>query len=244
MWETLVLLLTGHLLGDFLLQTSWMVNNKNKPQVLVIHVAVVFVVTAILLGSLHWPVLLLIFGSHLAMDAIKTWVLNENLGAFVFDQFVHIAVVVGLAVAYPEAASQSLWLVLLPAQSVHLYFASLTFVSALILAVPAGGYLIGTIMKPLLSEIESELPGLPKGGQYIGWLERALTVLFVFTGQPNSVGFVLAAKSILRFGDIKETSQRRVAEYIIIGTFLSFGWALLIANMGLHAVQYWLRLPN
>lgn len=240
MWETLVLLLTGHLLGDFLFQTGWMVKNKHKPQVLVIHVAVVSVTTAIILGSLHWPILLLIYGSHLAMDAIKTWVLAENLGAFLFDQFVHIAVVVGLALAYPAAASQSIWLMLLAAENVHLYYAALSFVSALILAIPAGGYLIGTIMRPLVDELDNDLEGLSQGGQYIGWLERALVVLFVFTGQPSSVGFVLAAKSILRFGDIKDVSQRRVAEYIIIGTFLSFGWALLIAHVALHAINAWM----
>ena len=240
MWETLVLLLTGHLMGDFLFQTGWMVANKRKPVVLVIHVGVVIVTTAIILGSLHWPILLLIYGSHLAMDAIKTWVLPENLGAFVFDQFVHIAVVVGLALAYPTAASQSIWLMLLPAENTHLFYASLTFISALILAIPAGGYLIGTMMRPLVEELDDDLDGLDNGGQYIGWLERSLVVLFVFTGQPGSVGFVLAAKSILRFGDIKEVSQRRVAEYIIIGTFLSFGWALFVANVALYAIQSWM----
>lgn len=240
MWETLVLLLTGHLLGDFLFQTGWMVANKQKPQVLVIHVTVVVMVTALLLGSLHWPVLLLIYGSHLAMDAIKTWVLSDKLGAFVFDQFVHIAVVIGLSLAYPDAASQSIWLKLLPEQGASLLYAALTVVSALLLAIPAGGYLIGTMMRPMVEELGGELQGLRHGGQYIGWLERALVVLFVFTGQPGSVGFVLAAKSILRFGDIKNNAHRRVAEYIIIGTFLSFGWALLIANAAYYALQHWL----
>ena len=240
MWETFILLLTGHLLGDFVFQTRWMVDNKHKPQVLVIHVMVVVALTALLLGSLHWPVLLLIYGSHLAMDAVKTWALTENFGAFVFDQFVHFAVLIGLALAYPEVASQSLWLMLLPAEQIQLYYAALTFISALVLAIPAGGYLIGTMMSPLVKEMDGTLEGLEHGGQYIGWLERALVLLFIFTGQPTSVGFVLAAKSILRFGDITNTSERRVAEYIIIGTFLSFGWALLVANLAIHAIAHWL----
>ncbi len=239
MLETLVLLLTGHLLGDFVLQSNWMVDNKQKPHVLIIHVTVVVATTAVLLGSLHWPILLLIFASHLAMDAIKTRVLADNFGAFAFDQFVHLAVVFGLALAYPNAASQSLWLLLLPADIVPLYYTALTFISGLVLVVPAGGYLIGSILGPLISELDSELKGLNKGGQFIGWLERALVMLFVFVGQPGSVGFVLAAKSIFRIGDIKESSQRRIAEYIIIGTFLSFGWALLVSNLALYAVRYW-----
>lgn len=88
------------------------------------------------------------------------------------------------------------------------------------------------------------MPGLSSGGQTIGWLERALVLLFVLIGQPMGVGFVLAAKSILRFGDIKEAGQRKLAEYIIIGTFLSFGWALLVSHVVLHTLDYWLAGAN
>ncbi|MGB0867525.1 MAG: DUF3307 domain-containing protein [Granulosicoccaceae bacterium] len=241
MWETFALLLTGHLLGDFLFQTAWMVQHKQKPAVLLIHVSVVVLITAVLLGSLHWPILLLIYGSHLAMDAIKTWVLSDELKPFLFDQFVHIAVVFGLAIAYPEAAAQSLWLKLIAAEYHNLFYAALAATGSLVLAITAGGYLIGTMLKPLVNELEEEeLQGLKRGGQYIGWLERALVVLFVYTGQPTGVGFVLGAKSILRFGDISNAKERRVAEYIIIGTFLSFGWALLIANVSVYVIGHWL----
>jgi hypothetical protein len=50
---------------------------------------------------------------------------------------------------------------------------------------------------------------------------------------------LLAAESILRFGEIKEPSQRKVAEYIIIGTMMSFGWALLAAVLTAHAMALW-----
>jgi hypothetical protein len=45
----------------------------------------------------------------------------------------------------------------------------------------------------------------------------------------------VAAKSILRFGEVREPAQRKEAEYIIIGTLMSFSWALLIA-FGIRAV--------
>ena len=35
-------------------------------------------------------------------------------------------------------------------------------------------------------------------------------------------------KSILRFGTVKD--DRRVSEYVIIGTLASFGWAILWAS--------------
>lgn len=39
---------------------------------------------------------------------------------------------------------------------------------------------------------------------------------------------MLAAKSILRFDDLKESKDRKLTEYILIGTLLSFGSAVLI----------------
>jgi hypothetical protein len=45
----------------------------------------------------------------------------------------------------------------------------------------------------------------------------------------QGVGFLVAAKSILRIGEVKAPEQRKEAEYIIIGTLMSFGWGLLIA---------------
>lgn len=239
MWETLVLLLTGHLLGDFVFQTGWMVANKNKPLVLALHVGVVTAITAVLLGSLHWPILLLVYSSHLLIDTMKVRLMSDGLGPFIFDQWLHIVIIAGLAITYPEVASQSIWRVWIPVENVQLLYMGMTFVSALVLVVPAGGYLIGIMVKPLAVELKNEVQGLTRGGQYIGWLERALVMLFVFTGQHGSVGFVLAAKSILRFGEIKEAKQRCMAEYIIIGTFLSFGWALLVSNLAVFAIRWW-----
>ena len=38
---------------------------------------------------------------------------------------------------------------------------------------------------------------------------------------------MLAAKSIFRFGDLKENKDIRLTEYILIGTLLSFGIGIL-----------------
>ena len=53
--------------------------------------------------------------------------------------------------------------------------------------------------------------------------------VLVFIGVPGGIGFLIAAKSILRFGEIKATLQRIEAVYIIIGTLLSFGYGILVA---------------
>ncbi|WP_404308763.1 DUF3307 domain-containing protein [Neorhodopirellula lusitana] len=89
------------------------------------------------------------------------------------------------------------------------------------------------------AKIEHILRGLPDGGRYIGWLERILVLLFVLSGYPQGIGFLIAAKSILRFGDIKNWHQRAATEYVIIGTFLSFAWAMVIAGLTQQALQVW-----
>ncbi|NMC17658.1 MAG: hypothetical protein GYA38_04580 [Chloroflexi bacterium] len=71
--------------------------------------------------------------------------------------------------------------------------------------------------------------GLKEGGRYIGYLERLLIFVFILSGQFAGVGFLITAKSILRFGELKDSENRKQAEYIIIGTFASFLYAILIS---------------
>ena len=73
--------------------------------------------------------------------------------------------------------------------------------------------------------------GLPNGGRMIGRLERLLIYLFVLIDAPTAIGFLVTAKSILRFGEVKDKESHRLAEYIIIGTLMSFGFAIVSAYL-------------
>jgi hypothetical protein len=72
--------------------------------------------------------------------------------------------------------------------------------------------------------------GLPSAGFHIGMLERLLVVAFVLLDLPSGVGFLLAAKSIFRFGDLQRAESRQLTEYVLIGTLLSIGGAYLLAT--------------
>jgi len=230
---------TAHLLGDFILQTQWMVERKRQTSVLALHVAFVTGASYLLIGAFEWRVLLLIASTHFAVDAMKVHWFKDSLAAFVGDQLVHSAVLVGLAFYFPNATDTGWWMALGP-DKLKWYFAALSCVSGVVLCIPGGGILIAKLIEPFAGEIRDyEIKGLMRGGQYIGWLERSLVLIFVLIDQPTGIGFLIAAKSILRFGEIKDTTQRKVAEYIIIGTFLSFGWALLIAVLTQKTVRYW-----
>ena len=65
---------------------------------------------------------------------------------------------------------------------------------------------------------------LPNAGKLIGNVERLLSLLFVLLGQYEAVGFIIAAKSILRFAE----GDKAKSEYVLIGTLLSFSIAIFV----------------
>ncbi len=73
--------------------------------------------------------------------------------------------------------------------------------------------------------------GFADGGAVIGRLERLLIYLFVLSGELGAVGFLVAAKSIFRFGELSNQKNRLEAEYITIGTMMSFTVGLLVAML-------------
>lgn len=72
-----------------------------------------------------------------------------------------------------------------------------------------------------LKENENDLE---KAGRWIGTIERILAMIMVLLQQYTAIGFIIAAKSILRYND----SKTGKTEYVLIGTLLSFGIAVFI----------------
>jgi hypothetical protein len=241
MSETMLALLAAHLVGDFPLQPDWMVRAKKHPAVLLLHVVAQTLLAAAFLGNyIAWPLLAILAGTHLVMDAIKVYFLGDQLPAFVVDQIVHLLVIGVLAVAFPLTLAQGWWAQLAPEQ-LRMYLLTLTLLATFIASLQVGAILVRKVTEPFANEVAEEIQGLKNGGSYIGVLERALILFMVLLGQPAGVGFMLTAKSILRFGDVKDSTGRKLTEYIIIGTFLSFGWGLAVAMMGAAATQYFLH---
>jgi len=112
------------------------------------------------------------------------------------------------------------------------------FLAGAWVATVAGGFVVGRLTARYRQQLEGVLAkqnistlerGFADGGKVIGWLERLLIYLFVMSGHPAGVGFLVAAKSIFRFGELKEHHNRLEAEYITIGTLMSFAWGLGVA---------------
>ena len=219
MIATLTALLFAHVLADFVLQTDWINANKSKPHVMLLHGAIVWITAHAALGQIYDRALALLTLAHLAIDAVKTWGRFRSLSAFVIDQLAHIATLLCVAAFAPLLWDTGLWAdapVLLPLMAL---------LSGLILSVTAGQYAVGLLMQPHSMRMRNN--GLRDGGRLIGLLERGLIFVLIVAGQPIGVGFLIAAKSILRYGTA--TRDQRSAEYVIIGTLASFGWAIAVA---------------
>ena len=52
-------------------------------------------------------------------------------------------------------------------------------------------------------------------------------LIFIVIGRWEVIGLLIAAKSVFRFNDLKERNNRKLTEYILIGTLVSFGLAIL-----------------
>jgi len=94
--------------------------------------------------------------------------------------------------------------------------------------------LISTILSPWIKEIDNS-GSLANAGTLIGYLERLLILTFVLLEQWEAVGFLLTAKSILRFNEIQNAKVRSISEYVLLGTLLSFslsiGAGLLVSHI-------------
>jgi hypothetical protein len=250
-WPLVISLTSAHFLGDFVLQTDNDVKQKAqlKAGAFCKHSLIIAALSYLLCGVWRsWQIPLFFFVGHFTIDVLKEastqrWFVERHerlkpigkVWVFIFDQSLHLAVVAAVAFYLPRlgmAPSDLFWENLWGSPWLHL----LVLVTGAVWAIRVGGFLIGILVEPLLSQLctdrdaQGQKPlqrGFENGGRIIGQLERSLIFLFVLTGMPAGVGFLVAAKSIFRFGELKEHSQRMEAEYIIIGTLMSFGWALL-----------------
>lgn len=225
--ETFAALLCAHVLADFVLQSGWMAANKRRPAALAGHGAVVLAALVAATGRLH-PALLWLALLHLATDALKARA-RPGLAAFLLDQAAHLAALAALALWQPGLWGGGLWAGLAPLPGL------MALLAGAVVAVRAGGFAVGLLMAPFAATLppDSAAEGLPGAGRVIGWLERGLIFALILLGQPEGVGLLIAAKSILRFGAVQ--GDRALSEYVIIGTLASFGWAL-IAAYGCHAL--------
>jgi hypothetical protein len=155
--------------------------------------------------------------SHVAIDAVKIHLARDTLRTYLVDQSAHLLVLLLAVMWLPDAILAHWW----PPLSTDMIQIALVL-SGFITATMAGGVAVGHLMARF--KIEAQPDGLEYAGHMIGLMERGLIFLMVMIGEPSGIGFLIAAKSILRFDTVSR--DQKMSEYVIIGTLASFGWAL------------------
>ena len=182
--------------------------------VVLLHILLTGLQRVVRTGSRLLGVLIVELGGAFLLIAFSIFLLRS--GAFVAPVWMHM-----LGRAYPRLI-------------MHLL--------GILTTIGLGSRVVGAAVEPLqvqltaqrraLEEAGSPAPdGFVDGGRIIGMLERALLYVLVMLDQTAAVGFLIAAKSVFRIGEISEKGNRMEAEYILIGTLWSFLFALVVASI-------------
>ncbi len=220
----LIKLIFSHLLVDFCFQPKSFVQKKREGKQIFqfLHALMHALLAYLLVGYWQaWYIPLLIGVTHYGIDLWKSKQ-KESIAYFIVDQLMHLVVIIVLwlfatqqvAIAWEEMKN------LLETQAFWMYLAGF-----ILILKPTSVFLYVSTRK---WEEGRGKDGLTDAGQWIGYLERILILIFMCLSVYEAIGFVLAAKSIYRFGELKDASDIKKTEYIMIGTFLSFTVAIVV----------------
>lgn len=233
-------LILAHTIGDFLFQPDkWVMNKMERKHLspyLYLHIFIHALALVVLLQfQMHyWLGILIILVTHFLIDLLKinlTGKWNPRL-LFGLDQILHLLVIaVVVHLYFPFDLDRSL--LLRPPL--------LLFLISVILLTSVSAILMKLIMSKWILVEDKEGDSLPNAGKYIGILERLFVFGFIVLQQWEAIGLLITAKSVFRFSDLSRAKDRKLTEYILIGTLLSFGLAILIGLAYLLLKDY-LRL--
>ena len=193
----------------------------------------------------HWRLFLAIAGAYTILDFLRTRFGQENIPSFLLERATYAGAALILAVAFGHApASPHASPLYGVARWGEAYLQAIVLVAGAVVTILTSGVLTARIVKPLRKQLsKSDDAGFIEGGLIIGRLERILIFVLVLSGNSAAIGFLVAAKSILRFGRVgekekdqdreledqgheeKSQNPRMESEYIIIGTLASFTFA-------------------
>ncbi len=225
-------LLLAHLLADFILQpTAWVHEKerlKHKSPKFYLHLLVHFGCMALLVWDTGLlPAIIVITIIHGVIDYLKLQYQRSNKrAAFFLDQLLHIVTLIIAVWAIQNdafAAYGFTW---------NIYY--LPVITAVVWLTLPCSVVIRNIISAWSSQIQFkstdiETKSLQNAGKIIGILERILVFIFIMVNHWEAVGFLITAKSVFRFSDLKQAQDRKLTEYILIGTLLSFGTAIITA---------------
>lgn len=224
MWLNMFLcLLLAHVVTDFILQNEKTCREKVEKKWCSLH----HYAHALLVFGFSWLAVwdacfmwcaLAIGVIHFMIDMWKSY-REENVEWFIVDQILHIAVMAGVALWW---CSVNNWC--MP------FGIPVKYVAWLIAIIGCGkpsNIFIKLMLKHYSVNMPKEQGDGFNAGSLIGDIERWLILAFVIMQHYEAIGLLIAAKSIIRFGD----TQTRKSEYVLAGTLMSIFIAVLAGVM-------------
>ena len=231
----------AHLLGDFLLQNKKMVQHKQrfkaKSWMLYVHCLIhgaLFYLFNAEWSQWHWAVIVAV--THFFIDWWKLERPNKAI-YFVVDQAMHIAVLIVIWFVasmnydafkywlYELMNDETIWPVLMG------YFL-LTWPFSMLIGLSTQKWRFEA-----MKGFEHQKNSLADAGRWIGIFERLLVYTFIISNNFAGIGLLITAKSILRFNDTKGADGKKEAEYILIGTLMSFAVAIVTGLLILKVIE-------
>ena len=227
---TIAILISIHLLADFLFQTSIYSEKKRKMlKPLLLHCFIYFIIFEIvLLPILQFKKLFLLGVIISVLHFLIIFTKNKleksfpqrrlQIWIFSINQLIHFVILIGIYYIFNLANSVSnLYINLQGYENFKIIILYISVFS--IIYEPASVFIrklfISISPKTYPKAYSEEL----KAGNIIGKLERTIIAILLLNNQFGLIGFVLTAKSIARF---KQMEDKNFAEKYLIGTLTSF----------------------
>src|SRR5690606_32227303 len=164
--------------------------------------------------------------SHFLIDLGKIYLEKTSrfcqFGLLLTDQFLHLVVLFGVVVMhFPEFSMNSI----ISVEKLMLYAIALLLITSV---TSIGMKMFFRKWSESFKKKTLKKESLKNAGNVIGIIERLLVVMFINIDFFEGIGYLLAAKSIFRFGDLTNAKDRKLTEYILSGTLISFTIAILV----------------
>ncbi len=232
LYALILLQFLAHIMADYLFQPHhWSVKKSRKvlTKYHFYHGLIVFIFSWLLsLDPGFWKAALVLTTAHLLLDIIKSYAqtsLKQRKNDYFFsDQLIHLVIIIIVAWSYHYFYGIQFL--------VDVSIRTIAVVTAFVFCLKPANILIKHIFIAFSIESPEEMESngngsveeksMPMAGKVIGVVERILVLTLILVGQFSAVGFLIAAKSILRFNEYRKN------EYILVGTLLSFGIAIVL----------------
>jgi len=222
----------AHLFVDFGLQTKKMVQHKIKLKarswILYVHCLLHGVLIYLFSpDKTIWLIPVTVSVTHFFIDLWKLY-RRDSAFTFIADQVMHIVVLTILWLIFYQPGGWLQAQLRTLGNNINIWI----IISGYMFIIFPLSFVLGYATARWRNEVETLITGSPvslsEAGRWIGIFERILVYTFVITNHFEGIGFLIAAKSILRFSDIKSNTIRKEAEYVLIGTLMSFASSILI----------------